>query len=133
MFHVRGVHAPPPEKNSDLPNFNPERAHLFLQGVHENYLHHNYGLHLDGGVADDAIWQHRWRRLATQLASWYTKPSGTVGRHFTTIMYVEWWESLRRTWKSEISLVFAHFVLTKTLGICRAKEIRARITRWMDL
>ena len=30
-------------------------------------------------------------------------------------------------------LVFSHVVLTKTLGVRRAKEIRARITRRMDL
>ena len=30
-------------------------------------------------------------------------------------------------------LVFAHVVLTKTLGICQAREIRTRITRRMDL
>ena len=36
-------------------------------------------------------------------------------------------------WNSERNLVFAHVVLTKTLGVRRAREIRARITRRMDL
>ena len=30
-------------------------------------------------------------------------------------------------------LVFAHVVLTKTLGVCRDREIRDKITRRMDL
>ena len=46
---------PPLEENTDLPDFTPERANLLLQGVYGDYLHHNNGLHLDGGVADEAI------------------------------------------------------------------------------
>ena len=40
---------------------------------------------------------------------------------------------LNRTWNSERPLVFAHVVLTKTLGVCRAREIQASIMRRMDL
>ena len=40
---------------------------------------------------------------------------------------------LSRSWNSERPLVFAHVVLTKTLGVRRAREIRAWITRRMDL
>ena len=47
----------PPEENADLPDFTPESAHLFLQGVYGDYPHHNDGSHMDGGVVDDAIWQ----------------------------------------------------------------------------
>ena len=45
-----------PEGNADLPDFTPERAHLLLQGFYGDYLHQNGGSHLDGGVADNAIW-----------------------------------------------------------------------------
>ena len=38
-----------------------------------------------------------------------------------------------RSWNSERPLVFAHVVPTKTFGVRRAQEIRARITRRMDL
>ena len=38
-----------------------------------------------------------------------------------------------RSWNSERTLVFAHVILTKTLGVRRAQEIRARITRCRDL
>ena len=40
---------------------------------------------------------------------------------------------LNRSWNSERPLVFAHVVLKKTLGVRRDREIRARITRRMDL
>ena len=37
------------------------------------------------------------------------------------------------TWNYERPLVFNHTILMQTLGVCRAKEIRAWITRQMDL
>ena len=40
---------------------------------------------------------------------------------------------LDRKWNSEIPLVFAHVVLTKILGAHKAREIRARINRRIDL
>ena len=116
-----GGNATPPEENADLLGFVPERAHLLLQGVYGDFPYHSDGSHLDGGIADDAAWQRRWRWLAAQSASWYATPSGAVGRHFTAILAAEWQGVLNRSWNSEIPLVFAHVVLTKTLGICRAR------------
>ena len=56
-------------------------------------------------------------------------PYGAVGRRFTAILAAELRGVIGRSWNSERPLVFAQVFLTKTLGICRAKEIRARITR----
>ena len=56
-----------------------------------------------------------------------------MGRRFTEILAAEWRGVLNRSWNSERPLVFAHVVLTKTLGIRQAREIRDRITRHMDL
>ena len=123
----------PPEETADLLGFTPERAHLLLQGVYGDLLHHNDRLHLDGGVTYDAVWKRRWRRIAAQSASWYAMPSGAVDRLCTDILDEEWRGVLGRTLNSERSLVSAHVFLTKTLGICRAREIWDRITRSIDL
>ena len=48
-------------------------------------------------------------------------------------MAAEWWGVLDRSWNSEISLVSAYVVLTKTLGVRRDQEILARLTQRMDL
>ena len=56
-----------------------------------------------------------------------------MGRRFTAILAAEWRGVLARNWNSERPLVFAHVILTKTLGVRRAREIRLRITRRMDL
>ena len=67
-----------------------EHVHLLLRGFYGDYTHHNDVSHLDGGVADDAKWQHHWWWLAVQLASWYTMPYGVVGRRFTALLVAEW-------------------------------------------
>ena len=84
-----GGDATPPEENEDLLGFTPERVHLLLQEVYGDFLHHNDGSHLDGGIAYNAAWQSRWRRLAAQPASWYATPSGAVRRRFTAILAAE--------------------------------------------
>ena len=48
-------------------------------------------------------------------------------------MDAEWREVLQRNRNSERPLVFAHIILTKMLGIRRARDIRAHITRRIDL
>ena len=67
------------------------------------------------------------------MTRWYTTPSGAVGCRFTEILAAEWQGVLGRIWNSDRPLVFSHVVLINMLGICRAKEIRAQITRQMDL
>ena len=106
---------------------------MLLQEVYGEFPHHNDGAHLDWGITDDAAWQRRWRRLAAHSVSWYATPSRAVGRRFTEILAAEWRGVLSRSWNSKRPLVFAHVVLTKTLGVRLAHEIRARITRRMDL
>ena len=56
-----------------------------------------------------------------------------MGHHFTDILEAGWRGGFGRSWNSEIPLFFVHVVLTKMLVIRREKEIRARITRRMDL
>ena len=107
--------------------------HLLLQGVYGDFLHHNDGLHLDGVIADDAAWQRRLRRLAAQSAIWYATPSWEIGPRLTAILAAEWRGVISRIWNSERPLVFAHVVLNMKLGVRWAWEIRARITRSMDL
>ena len=129
----RGGGSTPPEEKVDLPGFTPESAHLLLQGVYEHFPHHNAGSRLYGGIMNDSVWQSHWRRLAAPSASWYATPSGSVGCRFTAILAAEWQGFLNRSLNSERPLVFAHVVLTKTLGVRRAREIRDRITWRMDL
>ena len=56
-----------------------------------------------------------------------------MGRRFTAILAAEWRGVISRIWNSKRPLVFAHVVLKKTLGVRWDREIKARITRGMDL
>ena len=127
-----GVNAPQ-EKGEYLLYFTLEFAQLLLQEIYGDFLHHNDGLHLDGVIADNAAWQRRLRRLAAQSAIWYATPSGAVGRRFTAILAAEWRGVISRSWNSKRPLVFAHVILTKSLGVCRARDVRERITCRMEL
>ena len=46
--------------------------------IYGNKLHHNDGTHLDGGMADNYLWQRFWQRPASQLSIWCATPSGDV-------------------------------------------------------
>ena len=81
-----GGDMPPPEENADLPGFHPERAHLLLQGVYGDFMHHNNRSYLEGGIADDAIWKCCCLRITAHSAIWYATPSGVVGHRFTAIL-----------------------------------------------
>ena len=83
-----GGKCPPPEENTDLPDFIPERVHLLLHGVYGDFPHHNDGSHLDGGFVDNAIWKRFWSWLAAQSASWYSTPYEAVRRQLTAILAV---------------------------------------------
>ena len=73
------------------------------------------------------------RRGGVRSLEWRKTNRGPWGSRFTEIIAAEWRGVLNRSWNSKRSLVFAHVVLAKTLGIRRAREIRARITQRMDL
>ena len=113
------------EEGVDLQGFTPARAHLSLQEVYGEFPHHNNGTKMSGIVPDDATWKSCWRRLAVQSTIWYSKHPGKVGFRFTTVLDVELQGVLK--WNYERPLFFAHVVLTKTLGACKAREIWSRI------
>ena len=56
-----------------------------------------------------------------------------MGRRFTAVLAAEWQGVLDRKWNSEIPLVFAPVVFTKTLGPRKSREIQASIDRQLDL
>ena len=60
-------------------------------------------------------------------------PPGKAGRRFTAILTVECRGVIDRKWSSKRPLIFAHVVLTKTLGARKAREIRASINLQLDL
>ena len=128
-----GGEATPPEENADLLGFTPERAHLLFQGVYGDFPHHNHGriwtgesqtmLHVSVAGA---------RLLRNQLAG-TPRPLERWGDASWKSWRLNGGGVLNSSWDSDIPHVFAHVVLTKALGIRRARQIWSRITRCMDL
>ena len=52
----------------DVPGYVPTPEDLRLQEVYGDWVHGNPGTHLDGGVAEDGLWQGWWRDLAVMLS-----------------------------------------------------------------
>ena len=80
-----------------------------------------YQTTLHGSVTGAGLLRNQRAGMPRPLERW-----GAASRRF-------WRGVLNRSWNSERPLVFAHVVLTKTLGVRRAREIWGRITRRMDL
>ena len=107
-------------------------SHLSLREVYRDFTHHKYGTHLAGGVLDNVICQIYWCWLAAQSAIWYSTPPCKVRRRFTAVLAAEWRGVLNDKWNSDKPIVFSYVVLTRTLGDCKAREIRARIDRQLN-
>jgi hypothetical protein len=121
------------EEGADLPGFTPVQADHLLDALYGDHPHQNDGSHLRGGVADDAIWQRRWRRMVDLSPTHYSAPKGTVGRRFVATLAKEFRGVTSRDWNSERPLVFVSVILQTTPGVKRARDIRKRLTHRMDL
>ena len=105
--------------------------------MYGDHLHDNPGTHLRGGIAEDAVWQARWKRLVSLTGlSFYTAPKGKVGRQFVQLLSDEWQAVIDRKWNSERPLVFPMVVLATKLNVKAAKDVRSlleqRMSLWME-
>lgn len=104
-----------------------------LLSVYGDTIHLNDGIHLDGGIVDDLLWQRRWRRVvATPLSLWYA-PKGKVGRAFVEQLTKEWRGVRERHWNSEKPLIFAAVVLRRKTTVRSASGIKATIEARLKL
>ena len=49
-----------PPDSSDLPDYTLTEVDKIFDEVFGDHIHQNPGLHLDGGITDDATWQSYW-------------------------------------------------------------------------
>ncbi|KAL3795565.1 hypothetical protein ACHAWO_009861 [Cyclotella atomus] len=104
-----------------------------LLGVYGDTIHQNDGIHLDGGIVDDLLWQRRWRKVvSTPLSLWYA-PKGKIGRAFVEQLTKEWRGVRERHWNSEKPLIFAAVVLRRKASVRSASSIKATIEARLKL
>ena len=79
--------------------------------IYGDHLHCNNITHFDGGVSNDAVWQHCQQLIRNLPTKWYDKPQGCMGRRFVQWMMVEVKGVRTRVWNSERPFVFVDVVL----------------------
>ena len=65
------------------------------------YVRTNDGTHLDGGIADDLIWQERYKRIIVYPLSQYDLSNGVVGISFLSMLTDELDGVRERKWNME--------------------------------
>ncbi len=107
-----------------------------LIGVYRDSIHCNDGRHLDGGIANDKVWQGRYNRVALHPHLMYNPSKRGLGFWVVSMMAREFMGVCERKWNSERALTFAACVLRKSPGVIRARDIKRRVecrlTLWID-
>ena len=57
-----------------------------LIAVYGDTIHRNDGRHLDGGIADDNVWQGRYDRVVSHPHPMYNPPKGGLGQRVVSTM-----------------------------------------------
>ena len=58
-------------------------------GVYQDWVHHNPGTHVDGGIEEDGKWQEMWNKLVFMPIQHYDVSSSRIGNKFVEILSVE--------------------------------------------
>ena len=116
----------------DLPGAIIPESYLRLKEVYGDHPHANDGTHLDGGIADDQVWQGYLRRLIPLPTRRYHLPGNQVGKRFLRRLVVELEGVLDRKWNSEKFLIFQIVILQKTKDVKGNAAIGRRISRRLD-
>ena len=122
-------HAVP--KNSDQSRYKKTPLDLKLAAACGDHLHQNDGRQLDGGIADDRIWQTYHTELTTYHAHHYNLPK-SLAKPFLTILAALINGTVDRAHNSEKFLVFPMVILQKQRNIRGGKAIRALIASRLE-
>ena len=128
-----GQPAGDPERDADLEGQPLTEADRRLIAVYGDIVHRNDGRHLHGGVADDEAMCALYDRLVAHTRPLYDAPKGKVGARFVGVLAKELRAVRQRTSNSERPMMLAAAVLRRDHNSTRAKDIRRRIDRRLDL
>ena len=104
-----------------------------LRAVYGDTIHRNDGRHLDGGIANDAVWQARYDAVVANPHQLYLPPQGKIGAEVVSLMTSELRGVRERKWNSERPLVLLACILRHKHGCVKAKDIKMRIATRIDL
>ena len=104
-----------------------------LREVYGDTIHRSDGRHLDGGIANDNVWQDRYDTVVANPHQLYLPPQGKIGADLVSLMASELRGVRERKWNSERPLILMACILRRKHGCVRAKDIKTRIASRIDL
>jgi hypothetical protein len=104
-----------------------------LIAVFGDSIHRNDGCQLDGGIADDGIWQGRCDCVVSHPHLINYLPKGGAGQWVVATLAREFRGVRKWKWNSERALIFAVCVLWKSPGVICARDIKHRMERRLTL
>ncbi len=116
---------PDPEEDTD--------ADRKLQAVYGKTIHQNDGRHLDGSIANDAVWQARYDSVVANPHQLYLPPQGKIGAEVVSLVASELRGVHERKWNSKRPLILMACILRRKHGCVKAKEIKKCIATRLDL
>ena len=106
-----------PDEGVDLPGYLVTEANRSLMEVAlGDHVHDNDGTRLQGGFANDTVWQHCWRRMAQIATRRCQVPADRVGRRFFAILATEFRSVRNHLWNSERPLVLSQLCCRRHQG-----------------
>ncbi len=96
-------------------------------------IHCNNGHHLDGGIADNGVWQGRYNHVVSHPHLMYNPPKGGVGQQVVATLAREFRGVIEWKWNSKRALIFAACVLWKSPGVICTRDIKCRVERRFTL
>ena len=121
------------EKEGDLLGQMLYSADRRLQTVYGDTIHRNDGRHLHGGVDNNHVMMALYDRVVSHPHPMYSPPKGKMGNLFLRQFATELRKVRSRETNSEQALIFPACILRKEAGVHRAKQIRKRIQKRLDL
>ena len=100
--------------SSDVPGHVLTPEDLRLPEVYGDWVHRNWGMHLNVSVDNDSAWQVWWRDLAVIPSRRYDAPSGKVGCRFVGMIGAKLQGVRYRRWNSERFIVFHTVILQRS-------------------
>ncbi len=88
---------------------------------------------MDGGIADNGIWQGRYNRVVSHPHPMYNPPKEGVGQRVIATLAREFRGMREQKWNSECALIFAACVLRKSPGVICERDIKRRVERRLTL
>ncbi len=104
-----------------------------LVAVYGDSIHRNDGRHLDGGVANEKVWQRRYDWVVAHPHPMYNLPKGGLGHRVVLTLAKEFGGIRERKWNSKRALIFGACVLCKSPGVIRLCDIKRRVERRLQL